>query len=440
MVLAFSIQTALLLGSLAALCTALVMILRTNRAVDRLREASEQLAKGDLATRVDPSGPRRVGTVAEALNRMSLELDMRIQTAISQRNELEAVLASMTEGVVAIDMDEHIIKINTAGAALLDADPVRSLGRSIQEVVRNTALQRFVARTLVSDEPIQTELSLRLHPGSLTNAEERQLQVHGTNLNDAQGHRLGALVVLSDITRLRRLESVRRDFVANVSHELKTPVTAIKGAIETILDGSDHDPDEVRRFMGIIARQSDRMQAIIEDLLTLARLERDTVQQSVEVVPTRLARLLTATAETCQVQAEGKKIRIHVDCPPDLTVPINAALLEHAIVNLLDNAVKYSPVGSNIHANVEVGTDEMAIAIRDEGCGIEPEHLPRIFERFYRTDRARSRALGGTGLGLAIVKHVAQMHRGRVSVESAPGKGSTFRIHLPTARAIVKSA
>ena len=233
------------------------------------------------------------------------------------------------------------------------------------------------------------------------------------------------------VARLRRLENVRREFVANVSHELKTPITSIKGFVETLVDGALGDPDDARRFLGIIASQVDRLNAIIDDLLLLSRLEEDGSKPEMSLEAGRVKEVIDGALEVCGIKAAERNITIDVACDDALTVPMNHALLEQAVINLIDNAVTYSDPDGRVTVQAAAAGDEIVLAVSDEGCGIAAEHLPRLFERFYRVDKARSRKLGGTGLGLAIVKHIAQVHGARVTVDSTPGKGSTFRLHLP---------
>jgi two-component system phosphate regulon sensor histidine kinase PhoR len=233
------------------------------------------------------------------------------------------------------------------------------------------------------------------------------------------------------MTRIRRLESLRRDFVANVSHELKTPVTSIQGFVEALLDGAINDPKQTERFLKIIARHSDRLNAIIEDLLSLSRLEEDSEKRNISLENIPIKSVLLSAIELSSVKAEEKQMKIDLMCEDDITANINAALLEQAIVNLIDNAVKYSSAGSTVRITAEQKANETTISVQDNGCGIAQEHIPHIFERFYVVDKGRSRKLGGTGLGLAIVKHIAQVHGGYVTVESTVGVGSTFAIHLP---------
>jgi len=397
---------------------------RISRPLEEMRRSADHFARGRLDTRLPAQDTAEMAALADALNGMAAQLDARIRTAVRQRNEQEAMLLSMAEGILAVDNDERILKLNQAAGALLGVNPDTAQRRSIQEVVRNSDLQAFVARALAGDEAVESEILMGAH-------RERYMQLHGTVLADEEGRRIGALVVLNDVTRLRKLETVRRDFVANVSHELKTPITSIKGFVETLLDGQNLAPQDVRRFLEIIARHTDRLNAIIEDLLSLSRLEQQAESGALPLEEVALCRVLTAAAQNCAYPAQEQEIRLQLECDGTLHAPLNAPLLEQAVTNLIDNAVKYSDPGSKIAISALRSSGEIVIRVQDQGCGIAPEHLPRLFERFYRADAGRSRKLGGTGLGLSIVKHIAQAHHGRVTVESTPGHGSTFTLYLP---------
>jgi two-component system phosphate regulon sensor histidine kinase PhoR len=243
------------------------------------------------------------------------------------------------------------------------------------------------------------------------------------------------VIVLNDVTDVQRLESVRRDFVANVSHELKTPVASIKGFVETLLDGAADDPAASRRFLEIVARQADRLAAIIDDLLALSRIEQSEGAGNLPLEPTRLADVIAAVVADCGPRAAERSIRLETTCTDGLVADVNPPLLEQALINLVDNAIKYSDPGGGVWVAAEEAGGALVVRVSDEGCGIEAEHLPRLFERFYRVDRARSRRLGGTGLGLAIVKHIVLAHGGSIGVESRPGVGTTFTMRLPAAAA-----
>ena len=413
-----------------ALIAALVGLLvtrRLSRPIRDIRDGAERLAAGDFTHKLYVPRTEEFAAVAESFNHMAEELDDKLRTLTHERNEREAVLSSMVEGVLAVDTEERVIAVNAAAARLLDLEPEAVDGKTIQEVVRNPDLQHVVARTLDGHQPVEADIVLRV------GAEDRDLQANGTLLHgdDADEVVVGAVVVLNDVTRLKRLEAVRRDFVANVSHELKTPVTSIKGFAETLEDGALNDPETAHRFVRIISGQADRLNSIIEDLLSLSALEQSGDSPLLQLEEADLCDVVAVALGVIGPKAEAKSIDLVEDCPDSLFSRVSPPLLEQAVVNLVDNAVKYSPVGSAVDVTLEERADEIVISVRDEGPGVSREQLPRLFERFYRVDKARSRDLGGTGLGLAIVKHIAQVHGGRVSVDSVVGRGSTFRIHLP---------
>jgi len=420
----FAILGVGLLVMLLALAAGLMVIRRISRPLTELRAAAERLAAGELTHRVRLEGPQEFVSLAETFNQMAGQLNERIEALEAERNERGAILASMVEGVLAVDAGQYLLELNQVAARLLGVDPDADRGRTLPEAVRNSTLQQLVEEVLESGQPAEDEVVIY-------DNGERFLQAHGSVLRDAAGERIGALVVLHDITRLRRLEQIRRDFAANVSHELKTPVTAIKGFVETLLDGALENVGDARRFLGIVSAQADRLGAIIEDLMELAHIEQDSERGQVPLRSGRLREVLDAAVDACRFQASEKNIELALDCPQDVQARIDANLLERAVFNLLDNAVKYSPEGARVEVAVVRGKDELRIEVTDYGCGIPKDHQPRIFERFYRVDKARSRQLGGTGLGLAIVKHIAQTHQGRATVHSTPGEGSTFTIHLP---------
>lgn len=418
-----------LAGLAVGVLAAVVGYLRSralSRAVGTLQAGAEAFAGGDLGGRLAVAETVEIAAVAEAMNRMANQLGERLATVEHQRGELEAVLTSMVEGVVAIDSDENVIGLNAAGAQLLGTASARAIGRSIQEVGRHPELTRLAQQVLAGDARVERDV--QLGPGSDT-----WLQVRASGLYDAGGARLGALLMLNNVTRLRRLETMRRDFVANVSHELKTPITSIKGFVETIIDEPPADEADLHRFLEIIRRQADRLDSIITDLLALSRLEQDADGGGIELVPSPLGPVLERVVRDLAARRPEQAPRVRLDCAGNLQAAINAQLLEQAVTNLLENALKYSPPGTAVAIGCRTEAGQVRIEVVDAGPGIAAEHLPRLFERFYRVDKARSRQMGGTGLGLAIVKHIAQAHGGRAEVASVPGSGSTFTIILPGA-------
>lgn len=399
---------------------------KISQPVEQMTRVAKQFASGRLDMRLSIPDATELAELAKALNEMARQLNARIVTIIQERSQIQAILSSMIEGVLAVDSQGHIVSINKAAAELLGIDVEKSDGRSIEEVIRDPQLQQFIKNTLENKEPSEADCFV-------TNQEGKSLQLYGSSLTDNKGNSSGAVLVLHDITRTRQLEKVRRDFVANVSHELKTPVTSIKGFVETLLDGAVNDPQQARRFLEIIAKHSDRLNAIIEDLLSLSRLEEDSERRRLSFEQTTLKPTLESAIELSKVKADQKNITVELFCDEEVTAKINPALIEQAVLNLIDNAIKYSQQKSKIQVSAQREVDQVVIKVSDQGCGIDDEYLDRIFERFYVVDKGRSRKLGGTGLGLSIVKHIAQVHGGGVEVKSTIGEGSTFTITLPAA-------
>ena len=399
---------------------------RLSRPILQIQAGAERFARGDLEHRIPFYDTVELGALAGAMNAMATQLAERIHDAVRQRMEMAAILSSMDEGVVALDAEAHILRVNRAAADFFGGKtPDHCEGLTLQEVVRNNDLLRLVARAEESDSRAEADITL-FQP------EARIFYARCTPLRDPKERRIGLLLVLGDVTRVRRLENMRRDFAANVSHEIKTPLTAIKGFVETLYHGQVDDPAERRRFLGIIERHVHRLSVLIDDLMRLSRIERDAETRDMPMGVADIAPVLASAVALCQEAAADRGISIALTVPPGpMTGRISAPLLEQAAVNLIDNAVKYSDPGAAVSVCLTATETTLHIAVTDQGPGIPRQHLPRLFERFYRVDKARSRKMGGTGLGLAIVKHIAQAHGGEVTVDSTPGRGSTFTIDLP---------
>jgi two-component system phosphate regulon sensor histidine kinase PhoR len=397
--------------------------------VRSIKNGAERFAQGELASRIELPSIEELRHLAGALNTMAAQLDGRIKTITAQRNEQEAIFASMTEGVIAIDASGHVLSVNKAAAFLFAIDTKNAPGRLLGEVLRNSAFLHFAARILKDTEPAEEDILVpSLHDGS---SGDRILQLHGSVLRSGDGRCVGAVLVASDVTRLRRLESMRKEFVANVSHELRTPLTTIKGFVETLLAGAIDSREEAQRFLTIISGQAERLTSLVEDLLTLALIEREEEARSPAMELRPVIDVVQAAMRDQAAHAAAKNIRVTAKGDPALAARLNAPLLEQAIGNLIDNAIKYSEPDREITVSAAKSDGDIIVAVSDQGMGIPREHLDRIFERFYRVDKARSRKMGGTGLGLAIVKHIAGLHGGRCAVQSEPGRGSTFTISFP---------
>jgi two-component system phosphate regulon sensor histidine kinase PhoR len=413
-----------LVMALLAAILCLIVSRRITRPIEEIKKSADCFARGDFGCPLPFTNSEEIGGLSEAMRSMADELSQQISTITDKRNELEAVLSSMVEGVIAVDLEEHVISMNQAAASLFGCEAAAVLGRSIQEVIRDPLIQRFVNKSLSMDEPLEKDIHFY-------SDRERILNCHGTVLHDAKDQRIGALIVTNDVTRLRELENIRRDFVANVTHEIKTPITAIKGFVETLKDGAVQNAEDAGRFLGIIEKHVERLEEIIEDLLSLSRIEQETEREEIRLEQGSVKNVLRAAVQVCSVQAKSKSIEIQLICDETITARMNPPLLEQVVVNLLDNAIKYSNPYKRIWVDASLSEKEIIIRVRDEGWGIRKEHLPRLFERFYRVDKGRSRQDGGSGLGLAIAKHITQAHGGHITVESMPEKGSVFSLYLP---------
>jgi two-component system, OmpR family, phosphate regulon sensor histidine kinase PhoR len=409
---------------LLGLIFSLIISRKLNKSLNSFKQGISRFSSDDLAVRFHEQSAAEIEELADALNVMADRLETRISTITRQKNEMEAVLSAMEEAVIAVDVNERIINSNHAAESLFGFTFDQIRGRTVQEVIRNSRLQNFIKKVLSSETPVTGEIIVQFRT-------DRFLQAHGSILRDSSGKKIGALIVLNDVTRLKHLETIRREFVANVSHELKTPITSIKGFVETLKDGAIQDTTNAQRFLDIILKHTDRLNSIIEDLLSLSRIEQEGENEQISLESVQVVQVVKNAMLACDSKAAEKEIRIEFRGIADIEVMANPDLLEQAVVNLLDNAIKYSACQSVVLVEVSLSGDEAVIKVADHGIGIPEEHLTRIFERFYRVDKARSREMGGTGLGLAIVKHIVLAHHGRVDVQSTLGKGSAFFIYIP---------
>lgn len=420
------LRRAVFLGALLAALTALFVgflyARRVTRPILSMAHAAEDIAGGDYEQRVDSPGRDELGTLARAFNTMTRELRGSISAMEADRTKLGAILSSMVEGVVAVDRDERIVHINQVAAQLLTVTSENVLSRPIWEIARLHEASELLGEVLSEAKNAQRVLRM---PGS----PERVVELRASPLM-SEGRLSGAVLILEDVTQLRHLETMRQDFIGNVSHELKTPVTVIRGMIETMIDDPEM-PGEIRdRFLAKALIQTERMGGLVTDLLSLAHIE--SAESLADRVPLDVRVGISRSVRDLQPLAEGRGVTIHHELPdaPVYTLGDEEFLVQ-AVTNLLNNAIKYSPRGSAVEVRLDVEEQRAAISVRDQGPGIEARHQERLFERFYRVDKARSRELGGTGLGLAIVKHISLSMGGEVSVDSTPGQGSVFRIRLP---------
>lgn len=410
----------------------------SGRTLARLELHARRMTREGATRRTPRSGRPAEDALAEALDGAAKDFARRGAELAALRRERDALLRSMHGGVLALDADQRIVRVDARCEVMLGLRDAESRGRLVQEVARHPELNRFIEEAIERGGAHESELSLRCEPARRVRAHSAAVYPeHGAEGDSAIA---GLLIVLIDVTELRRLESLRTDFAANVSHELRTPITNIKGYVETLLDTGLEDREQALGFLNTVSRNADRLGTIIEDMLMLTRLERAEGDEPLETAWTALGDLIGQVAAELEGQLQSKAMRLVVEAPDSLGAPMNEALVRLALVNLVGNAIRYSPPERRvwIHGSIAERPGDgrwLAIAVRDEGPGIEEEHLERLFERFYRVEKARSREAGGTGLGLAIAKHIAILHGGRVEVSSKVGQGSVFTLWLPAGTA-----
>jgi two-component system phosphate regulon sensor histidine kinase PhoR len=400
-----------------------LLFYRVDTCLRSIERVSKAMAAGDLSARVETTRKPILMTLVRSINQLAASLERRVEGLARARSEQDAILRTMVEGVVTVDSNGNIRLVNSAARELLDTAQDHLEGSSIDDIVQHPDLRRCITDAMRTD----TITSVTAHVGG---ASGKMLVVHASPLVEEHGAAPGTLLVIHDVTRLERLENVRRDFVANVSHELRTPITSIKGFVETLLDGAVDDPVLSKKFLAIVGRQAERLNLILTDLLTLAKLEVGG-EGRVETEDKNLRDLVQVAIDECSHRAQAKEMFLRSQFHSELSVRANSSLVEQALVNLIDNAIKYTETKGEVRVEVHKAGDFAEIRVTDTGPGIDGQHLSRLFERFYRIDQGRSRQLGGTGLGLAIVKHIAQVHGGRVIVESVVGQGTTFSLFLP---------
>ena len=393
--------------------------------IGRLKEFSRRVADGDFRPLPLDHNKDELADLSITMGQTAVRLDRTIRTLTEERNQSAAVLASMEEGVAVVGSDQRVIYCNSAFCRAASVPSMSCEGRPVTELIRHSDLLSIIQKALSGGETIHGEVvvgSIRTQSFAVTSAPIR-----------SEGTTTGAVMVLHDITEIRRLERVRRDFIANISHEFKTPLTAIQGFAETLLGGALEDDQNRRRFLEIIREHALRLGRLTDDLLKLAQIEAGQMQR--EIQPVTIAGVIDPCLEVARIRAEQKGLSLEAEYDSNLPVLFgDARSYQEILQNLLDNAVRYTSAGGQIRVKAVVEKSNIAISVADTGIGIPKADQDRIFERFYRADAARSRESGGTGLGLSIVKHLVEAHGGRIRVESEVGRGSTFYVYLPLDR------
>ncbi len=399
------------------------ILIRVNTfSIVNITQIAKNFARGNFARKVEIASSDEMGDLANAINVMGVELQSRMQMILDDKNKLDAIMANMNDAVIATDLQERIMLINNAAKTMFDISTAVLNRDYLWEKIRNEKLHNLVRET------IRTQ-AIRTSEIEIPAPEKKLLHIHLSPLQ-VEKNSQGVLLVFHDITELRKLENARRDFVANVSHELRTPLASIKGYVETLLENDSLRQEDSQEFLHIIMKHSQRLDNLIKDILELSRLDSHDLKTeltSMDILPC-IENVFAQYQEHCG----GKNQVLDLNIPQQIPfLETNEYLLRQLLTNLLDNAIKYTADGGRVVLKVEPVNQSIRFEISDTGIGIPQEHIPRIFERFYRVDPARSREMGGTGLGLSIVKHIVLLHHGHIQVESTVNIGTRFIITMP---------
>lgn len=416
-----TIMMTVILCMLGATLLAALFTRNLSKPIDDITKAAEGISCGDYETKIYTNDTQQLGRLAEAFNRMSDNLNTSVR-ALKRRNiEFEAMLKSMASGVIAIDNNDIVMFTNDVFSQMVECSKDKIERQPFYTFMRNSVLFQTITEVRDTKETVMRE-------GTIALADEKMVRVTATPLLKDNNKNLGILLILEDITQIRKLENMRRDFVSNVTHELKTPLTSIRGFVDTLKAGAIKEEQVAARFIDIIDIESERLSSLINDILLLSEIESKEEQV---VAPCNMDTVITDVIELLQSKIAHKNVVIVYNPKPDMGYyPANANRMKQLLINLLDNAVKYTEVGT-ITIQCEKKKNKLILCVEDTGIGMEEEHLERIFERFYRVDKGRARKTGGTGLGLSIVKHIVERYNGKIKVESKLNKGTKFTIELP---------
>jgi len=424
-----NILIAVLTGIIASSLLGYKMSLNITKPVKEITYAASRISKGQFDRRINLKDRDEIGILADSINDMASKLNDTITSLQDKNIKLESIMSSMINGIIAIDNAEKVLFINPVAERLLGITGREVIGKHLLQVVRNNSIDNYLKKILKNKEFFNTEVNF-------DDSYEKILKLHANPIkqNGANGIE-GIIITIQDVTELRKLERVRTEFIANVSHELKTPLTSIKGFAETLKSFDIDDKQDAIRFLNIIEDEADRLYRLINDILSLSELEQKktkTVREKIDI-----EKAAEEVLSVLKSQSDKKNIQLSVKIQEGLeSISGDGDKFKQMLINLIDNAVKYTPENGKVSLEAykqsyEAGLSKLIIKVTDNGIGIPKQHIPRLFERFYRVDKARSRSMGGTGLGLAIVKHIVILFDGEIEVTSEVGKGTEFRIILP---------
>ncbi|MBM7584921.1 two-component system phosphate regulon sensor histidine kinase PhoR [Bacillus pakistanensis] len=390
--------------------------------IDSATKVAIELAKGNYRARTYEDHLDETSNLSTSINILARNLQEMISAQEMQQDRLSTLIENMGSALLLIDHRGYVVLINRAYKEFFEINPAEFLNKRYHEVILNSEVNKLVEEIFMTEQKIRKQLLLPLK------IERRHFEVYGAPIIGTNDRWNGILIVFHDITELKKLEQMRKDFVANVSHELKTPITSIKGFSETLLDGAMHDQKALESFLTIILKESDRLQSLIQDLLELSKIEKQGFEMSFQ--PVDLSQIISEVVAILEGKAQEKEISIIFKPISSSVAEVDSYRIKQVFINLITNAISYTPNGGTVEVKMTQGNEKIVITVADNGIGIEPEEIPRIFERFYRVDKARSRNSGGTGLGLAIVKHLIEAHKGTIEVTSKVDKGTTFTVTL----------
>ena len=394
---------------------------RITRPIDALTEIANEIADGDFGRKIYISANDQIGELAQSFNKMSHTLNLSMNELKQRNSELEAILNSMINGIIAVDQNKNIILINKFCFEILDLPQNYVVeNESMYKIIRNEEIAQMVEISMNEGVPQMKELRY-VH-------SEKTLRIFVNPIFTITREIIGSIVVIQDVTQIRKLEQMRSDFVSNVSHELKTPLTSIRGFVDTLKNGAVHQPDTAMRFLDIIDIESDRLYRLINDILLLSEIE--TMDREPEQTQVELTSVTEEVIDFLELKAHEKGLKLSTIYKEALFIKANRDRIKQMLINLIDNGIKYTEKGE-VKVDIHTQGSWVVIRVTDTGIGFSEDHKERLFERFYRVDKGRSRNQGGTGLGLSIVKHIVLLYKGKIAVESTPGKGTTFEILLP---------
>lgn len=416
---------------ITGLCLLGITAFLQSKSVENLALIASDISGGNFKGRVPEKNALGLRKIAEVINQLARNSAANLSDITADRNRLATIFAGMVEGVIDVDQNQKILHINDAAAKLLGVNALESTGKAVWQEVRQNEITQALDEAIRTRAVVKTQIKL-IFPG-VKNDDESVVDIYAASLSDDSGKQIGAVVVLHDISELKSLERIRTDFVANASHELKTPITAIRGLSESVIDHESMDRETMLHFMNRIHSQSIRLSQLVGDLMALSRLEVDFEEKQFTIINMNL--LIKNCIKQAEAAIEQKNQKLEVNITEDnVYVTGDRQNLSQLIDNLIDNAIKYTPENGQVSVNLSIENNStMLVEVIDTGIGISPQYQQRIFERFYRVDKARSRSLGGTGLGLSIVKNIAEKHAGSIELKSQPGRGSTFSYRMSLA-------